>query len=368
MNGRQGNGSDGRHIDDSVGRLEGEGSQQLVGHEDPASLQPLEVWGATPGVADDRDGGATYYDRPVIKEPVWIWAVPAYFYVGGAAGAAVVLGEAVESLGRGEVDGLVRKARWIGAVGGATGSALLIYDLGRPERFLHMLRVWRPTSPMSVGSWVLAAASPIFAASALLPHVGGVWGRAGNVAGKAAAALGLPLAGYTAVLLSNTAVPLWQEVRRSLPYLFVASAAASAAALLEMTTLNEREQGIVRRFGTFAQTAELVAAHFLERDARRIERVGLALESGMAARLWKTSKAATVTGVVVRWLPGRTRASSILSGALGSVAGVAIRFALFHAGKASARDPRASFDRQRAGRGAAAIGGQRARTPPAPQP
>src|SRR5918912_3378961 len=103
-------------------------------------------------MAEPRSG-ATYYDRPVLKEPVWIWAVPAYFYVGGVAGAAATLG-AVTALSRDDdLEVLARRCRALAAGGTVAGSALLVYDLGRPERFLNMLRVFRPSSPLNVGSW-----------------------------------------------------------------------------------------------------------------------------------------------------------------------------------------------------------------------
>nr|MBA3430436.1 polysulfide reductase NrfD [Actinomycetota bacterium] len=279
---------DGRHIDVSIGRLEGEASQQRAGSADPGSPQPYEVWNRVP--AEERDGDRTYFDRPVIKEPVWIWAVPAYFYAGGTAGAAAVLGEVAESLGRGELDGLVRRARWVGATGGAIGTALLIYDLGRPERFLHMLRVFRPTSAMSVGSWVLAVATPVFGGSAILPHTGGLIGRVGNILGKVSGIIGMPLAAYTAVLLSNSAVPVWQASRRSLPFLFVSSAVSSAGALLGMMQFNDTEEQVVRRFAIAGGVAETIAGSMVEREVSKVERVGRPLEEGLSGSLWKAAK------------------------------------------------------------------------------
>src|SRR5688572_10998726 len=98
----------------------------------------------------------TYYDQPMLKRPVWIWSVPVYFYVGGVAGAALVLGAAAQTVDAPGLRGLIRKCRWIGAIGHGLGTFLLIIDLGRPERFLNMLRTFNPRSPLSVGSWVLA--------------------------------------------------------------------------------------------------------------------------------------------------------------------------------------------------------------------
>src|SRR5580765_6742485 len=92
---------------------------------------------------------ATYYDRPMLKQPVWIWTVPAYFYVGGVAGAALVLGAVAQFQNDDDLRSLVRSARWIGAGGQLLGSIFLIVDLGRPERFFNMLRVLNPKSPLS---------------------------------------------------------------------------------------------------------------------------------------------------------------------------------------------------------------------------
>ena len=171
----------------------------------------------------------TYYDRPVLKEPVWIWTVPMYFYVGGVSGAALVLGGIARLIGGESLRPLVRKCHWIGFAGGGIGSALLIADLGRPERFLAMLRVFRVRSPMSVGSWVLAITPPCAGAAAMFCD---------PVSSFVSAVLGVPLAGYTAVLISNTAIPVWQEARTSLPALFMSSAMAGAAQVLKLTKLS----------------------------------------------------------------------------------------------------------------------------------
>lgn len=354
-------GGDGRNIDPEVGILEGEGSQQVV-PSDRASVEgavPYSVWALEP---TRRRDDATYYDRPVIKEPVWIWAVPAYFYVGGAAGAAAVLGAVAQTADRKGFAGLVKRCRWIAAAGTATGTALLIYDLGRPARFLNMLRVFRPTSPLNVGSWILAAAGPLAAGSAVLADRNGRLRRLGDIAGAGAGLLGGPLAGYTGVLLSNTAVPVWQAPRRTLPVLFVSSAASSAASLLDLTHLDEREHRVAERFGAVAKVVDLAATVAVEREAARVERVSRPLREGLSGALWKAAKMSTAASLVLSVLPGTSRGKRIASALLGTGGALALRFAVWHAGTVSARDPRATFHMQRGGHGAAEVTGRAAVT------
>ncbi|HYW26589.1 MAG TPA: NrfD/PsrC family molybdoenzyme membrane anchor subunit, partial [Terriglobales bacterium] len=131
-----------------------------------------------------------YPGRPVLKRPVWTWEIPVYFFVGGLAGASALLGLAADLAGQGA---LARNARMAAATGAMVSPLLLISDLGRPERFANMLRVFRPTSPMSVGSWTLALFGGA-AAAAAAADVTGRGRRLGRVAGAAAGLLGPGLA------------------------------------------------------------------------------------------------------------------------------------------------------------------------------
>jgi formate-dependent nitrite reductase membrane component NrfD len=218
---------------------------------------------------------------------------------------------------------------------------------------------------MSVGSWVLAAIAPAAGVAALTSERDGVLGVLGDAAGIAAGGLGVPLAGYTAVLLSNTAVPAWQATRRSLPALFMSSGMTTAAGLLGMLDLNEREERVVRRFAIAGRAADLVAARMVEHEADRVEAVGKPLHEGLSGTLWKASEALTAASLALSVLPGRrSRLRRVAEGALGAAGSLAMRFAVFHAGKASSRDPRATFHQQRAGFGGAEATGRRAVSAP----
>ncbi|HTV56005.1 MAG TPA: NrfD/PsrC family molybdoenzyme membrane anchor subunit, partial [Terriglobia bacterium] len=163
--------------------------------------------GQHPSLAAAQTG---YYGLPLLKPPQWRWEVPAYFFLGGAAGAAAVIagvGELCRADGR-----LVRDARWVAALGGAASPLFLISDLGRPSRFLGMMRVFKLRSPMSVGSWTLAVFSSA-AAGALISDIARERGLRlawiGIGARTLATVTGLPLASYTGVLLGATAIPVW---------------------------------------------------------------------------------------------------------------------------------------------------------------
>ena len=247
-----------RGLDSRLAAIAGEASEQRVPADRATSegAPPFDVWHRGPSERVSSEA-PTYYDRPVVKEPTWIWTVPAYFFSGGAAGASAVLAGVAWAI---DVDAnrtLVNRARWLAAAGTGIGSVFLIADLGRPERFLNMLRVLRSSSPMSVGSWTLAACGGASAA-ALLEPLGGALGLLGQAAGVASAMTGPPLAAYPAVLVSNTAVPLWRSVGRSLPALFVASAASSAASILQLTVRADRDRGVLRTYAAMGLAAEAI--------------------------------------------------------------------------------------------------------------
>jgi hypothetical protein len=201
----------------------------------------------------------SYYGRPVIKEPVWTWEIPCYFFTGGLAGASSVLSLSAKLFGN---EKLSRTALYVGAVADAASPVLLVSDLGRPERFHHMLRVFKVTSPMNVGAWVLLVSGGASNAAALLERLGRL-PRLKAAAEIVAALAGPPLATYTGVLVADTAVPVWHEGRQELPWLFGASAAASAGAAACLF-LRPRHARPARRLAVGGVLAEGVAMHAME--------------------------------------------------------------------------------------------------------
>ncbi len=349
---------DGRNVDRDVGTLLGEAAEQRV--------KELRSHPAPPerALVEDERAGPTYYGLPVLKAPVWTWEIPAYFFTGGLAGACGVLGAAAQLAGGPAMRPLVERCRVVAAGGAIASAALLIDDLGRPSRFLNMLRVFRPTSPMNMGTWVLSgfgALSGAAAASAALPLPRPLRAIADG-AGLAAGVLGLPLVGYTGVLLANTAVPVWQGTRRSLPVLFAFSGAASAGALLEIWPPPGPGAAVARRLGVLSTTMELVFSIATEAEAALVPRVARPLRRGPSGALFRAGQALAaaslgmalqaprgVRGVLRR---GRKSRLHAVSGVLGILGTLAIRFGIAAAGRASARDPLATFRQQRAGMGA----------------
>jgi formate-dependent nitrite reductase membrane component NrfD len=276
----------------------------------------------------------SYYDKPILKQPVWKWFVPAYFFTGGlAAGSAMLASGARLRGGR----RLARQSRLVtlGALGVST--ALLIKDLGRPGRFYNMLRVLKPTSPMSIGSWVLGAfatAAGAGAASDLLDVLPGI----GALADTAAGAIAPVVATYTAVLLADTAVPAWHEARHELPFVFAASAAASAGGIA-VALAPPSEAAPARRVLAVGAVTELAAVEALHR--RLGPELAATYREGLAGTLGNWSRVLTGLGAVTAVAAGRrSRTLAVVGGVATAAGGALLRFAVFEAGKAAARDPK----------------------------
>ena len=228
----------------------------------------------------------SYYGRPVLKPPVWEWKIPAYLFTGGLSAGSAVLAAGADLTTR----PALRRAGCISSLLTLLVSGyLLIADLGRPERFHHMLRVAKPTSPMSVGTWILTLYAPgvgIAAVSELLPSrlrrtlPGRLLDLIARPAAVTSAVLAPGVASYTAVLLSQTAAPAWHEAHPQLPFIFTGSAAASAGGLAMVLTPVD-EAGPARMFAWYGGVSELIASKLMEQQ--RFHQAGLHHRSGAPA-------------------------------------------------------------------------------------
>ncbi|HEV7425993.1 MAG TPA: NrfD/PsrC family molybdoenzyme membrane anchor subunit [Thermoanaerobaculia bacterium] len=273
----------------------------------------------------------SYYGLPIVKPPVWTWEVPLYFFAGGAAGASSVI--ALTAQLAGASPSLVRDARWIAAIGAAASGPLLVLDLGRPERFLNMLRVFKPQSAMSVGAWTLTVFGTTTSAAVIAEMLG--MKRAGDASAFIAALSGLVMATYTGVLLGATAIPVWAKHARTLPIHFGASALASATAVL---TLRGHDEQALNVLALAAAAFETYTGIEIESD-RTVDSAPLRRGvTGITTRIGgffsgPLPLALRILGVRSKGVRRAAAASALLGSLI-------TRVAWIEAGKASAADPR----------------------------
>jgi hypothetical protein len=295
-------------------------------------------------VTRERLGGvrsSSYYGKPIINPPVWEERdIAGYLFAGGLAGASSILSAGAELTGRPR---MARRSKLCAAAALAASLVALVHDLGRPSRFLNMLRVFKPTSPMNVGSWLLGVYGPLNGI-AVASDVLGVAPRAGRAANVGAGVLGAGVAAYTSALIANTAVPAWHEGHRELPFVFVGSA-ASAGAGFALIAAPHAESGPARRMAIAGAAGELVAELLME---RRLGMVAEALHEGKAGRRLRAAKALTAAGAVgTAAFSSRSRVAAAISGAALLAGSALTRFGLFEGGMASARDPKYTVAPQR---------------------
>ena len=323
-----------RHQAEQHGRL------QIVGER---------IAGAPFPVASAENG---YYQIPLLKQPPWTWEIPLYFFVGGAAGAAAVVGAIADYTGADRK--LVRDARWIAAAGSVISPALLISDLGRPERFLAMLRVFKPQSPMSMGVWTLLGFSTGASAAAFAGYLRDRYGaslplRVLENAGQAASlAFGLPFSNYTGVLIGATTIPVWNRNAGSLPLHFGASGLGAAVGILEL--MGHRKSRALQALGLGAALWETFEGMNLEsRSDPALE----PLKHGPSG--WVTRTGGALAGPVTTFLrigslfAGERRSRSLRRWAAWSsiMGSLVTRAAWIYAGRVSAMDWRLPLQESR---------------------
>ena len=279
-------------------------------------------------------------EGPVIHAPVWTWEVPLYIWFGGIASGSSFVALASDVAGDRDTAVIARRV----TLGAALPCApLLVLDLGRPERFFNMMRIFKPRSPMSMGAWCLAAFSGAAGGAVLADLVGRR--REASVLGGTTAALGMYLGSYTGVLLASTAVPVWARSRIFLPAIFTCTAAATGAAANRLVLaargmkVGHPSRTALGTVETTAMGAELVLSSLNE---RRLGRLGLALDEGRAGRLFELAKWSVRGGLALRFArkrggPWAHHVASILY----LLGGLAFRFAWVEAGRHSAHDDEA---------------------------
>ncbi len=302
-----------------------------------------------------------YYDYPVVKRPVWTWEVPVYFWLGGIGSGAFIVTSLVQRFGSRDDARQTADGFYLAAAALLPCTPLLIKDLGRPDRFHHMLRVFKPLSPMNLGAWTLASFTPLAAARAaaqaadqgrlpvpmralarLLPR---------SLTELAGSLLGLTLAGYTGVLLGATNIPLWAQ-SKLLGGLFTASALSSGSAAVSLMAAGRRApDATLHRLATVESGMSAAELALLAGFLAQSNAAGKPLTAGrMAAPFWVgavgigTALPLFLRRLGLRASGRRLRFISTLA-ALAAIGGsLALRWTVFEAGKDSAHDQAASFD------------------------
>jgi hypothetical protein len=304
-----------------------EGAEPDIGPR-PFLYGDTDYASAEPGGRGEMPADAGRVNGPVIQPPVWTWEIPLYFWLGGVAAGSSFIALACDLAGDHRS---ARVARRVAAGAVVPCPPLLISDLGRPERFHHMLRVFKPRSPMNMGAWALTAfgalgGAAVAADAARRP-------RAARALGAANALVGGYVGSYTGVLLSTTAVPLWSRSRLFLGPIFVSTAVATGAATVRLAlgrTGDDATHDALARIETGAIACELALSSVNE---RRLGELGRPLRE---RKLYGAAKLAVRAGLALRAIRGPR--SRQLSGALFLAGGLAFRYAWVEAGKASAAD------------------------------
>lgn len=308
---------------------------------------------------DKKDGTPAYYDISLLKSPVWTPEVGTYFFLGGLSSSAFSLARLADRFGRRRYRNITQAGTLIAALAALPCAPLLIWDLGDRKRFHHMLRVWKPSSPMNLGSWTLTAYTGVGAIAALremlrvlrhdLPLSGAarVADEAAGIIADAGVPLGLLLAGYTGILLSTTATPVWSR-NSWIGALFSASAVSAGAGAVRLALEATGQEG--------AGTKALAKIETAARAAEAVCHAGFLSAAGPLAKPLteggqKTAYLAGAigAGIVLPELLNRLpvpkpyrRGFTIAAGVLGLMGGFALRSAFVAAGRPSALDPDAA--------------------------
>jgi formate-dependent nitrite reductase membrane component NrfD len=295
----------------------------------------------------DAAAGSGYYGQPIVKPPVWTWQIGLYFFVGGTAGMGGVI--ALAGLVTGQPIDFVRAALGMAFAGAVISPFLLIADLGRPTRFLNMLRVFKWRSAMSMGVWTLLLFGGFAASALLLTEAAGLLTHLGvsPIAQRGVALIlaigtalfGALLATYTGVLLGATAIPAWSAHHRLLPFHFGVVALGSAVAVLEL--LGYR-MAALNAIGVTVAAVETAVGGWME--FHRKDATARALHAGTAGRLLRTAALMTGPVALLLRLVGRVPIAAVCF-LLGAVLS---RYGWLSAGRLSALDPGEALAAQRA--------------------
>lgn len=283
----------------------------------------------------------SYETVPMLKQPVWGWEIAVYFFCEGISAGAYLLATLAELLGRRRFARLSRAGYLTSLATLLPCPALLIADLGRPERFHHMLRVFKPSSPMNLGAWALSGFGTAVTATAARQLLMDGDNHGALMRSPIAGVVGLPFAmtmlSYPGVLLATTSTPVWSKSRflgALMACSSVSTGAAATSLALGIGDGDANSPAALAKIETTARVAEgaaLAAYVITEGDAAH------PLTKGKYK--WHFWLGAVAVGLVVPSLIARgskSRTANAIGSALTLAGGFALKWAITHAGKKSA--------------------------------
>jgi formate-dependent nitrite reductase membrane component NrfD len=308
---------------------------------------------------DDERVEPGYYGVPPIHKPHWKWLIVNYFFFAGISSASYVISGIAGMSNSTENRTIARAGHYVSFAAFLPCPVFLILDLGRPERFLNMIKHFNPRSPMSLGTWGVMAFSFFSGSSAGVQVIRD--GLLGD--GSARTARQLPsgtlgavgtvpaffVGGYTGVLLGATAVPIWAKSANLLGPLFLSSAFSSASsAIMLALAATGADESTLHGMETIERIAAGSEACLLLAASAKLGQTGQPLREGQLGNILKFGVfGAGIVAPLALQLMNRNRRSrrlTVAGSALGLTGGFALRYAVVMAGHASADDPSATFD------------------------
>jgi formate-dependent nitrite reductase membrane component NrfD len=283
-----------------------------------------------------------YYGLPMLKRPLWGWEIALYFFSEGISSGSYILATMADVCGSGRYASLIRNARYISLATLLPCPPLLIADLGRPERFHHMLRIFKPHSPMNMGAWALSGFSGPVTLLALREFA-----RPGWFPVRAIGLAGLPFAlfmlAYPGVLLATTSIPVWSRTRFLGALLGTSSMATAAGALAIAAALDPNSDAATREvIHTIENVTNIAEAAALSAYVYSAGPAAKPLTRGRYANMFRIG--AMVVGIGLPAFVSATRrkpsrGATVASGLLSLAGALALKWSVVHAGHDSAQDP-----------------------------
>jgi formate-dependent nitrite reductase membrane component NrfD len=273
-----------------------------------------------------------YYGLPILKKPFWKWEIAGYFFFEGISAGTYILCAMAEFTGNGKFSDAIARGRYLSFLTLLPCPPLLIADLGRPERFHHMLRIFKRTSPMNHGAWALTGYGlfcGLGALQKLIPQ-------------RLASVLGMPFAltmmSYPGVLLSTTAIPVWSHTNFLGP-LFAASSTSTAAAALTVLNYRSEDHQLHRALSLMEDVAAATEAAAVTAYVASAQRAARPLTRGRQSKLF--AGGAVLMGIVLPALLRRSKSKpvrSLVAPLLTLAGGLALKWSVTYAGQESVLD------------------------------